>query len=347
MTLKEIAAEAGVSISTVSRVINQNDSHAASKEVQDRIWEIVRRTGYTPNTAARNLQKGISQAADKKRSSRSIACLFARTPEALTDSFFSRLARSIEQEAFRQDYLVKYNFTAIDLTHPSTFRLITDNNVDGVAVLGRCDKNMLKLLKRYFRFVVYSGLNELNAKYDQVICNGYQAAFDAMEHLFTLGHKHIGYVGEKTQEDRYVGYCAALSNHKLPMKREYVAEVTLSSEGGYQGTKRLLSLSSSRQITAIFCPNDMTAIGAMHAIKEQGLRVPEDISVISIDDIDTAQYLSPMLTTIHIPVEEMGKMAAKILIDRIEGGHQLPVKMNLPFYLANRESCAPPRKSNK
>ena len=166
MTLREIAAEAGVSISTVSRVINQTSPHAASKEVQDRIWEIVRKTGYTPNLSARKLQKGVSDESAGPHSSRAIACLLARTPSALTDYFFSSLARAIEQEAFRHDYLLKYNLTAIDFEHPSTFRLLTENNVDGVAVLGRCDKNTLKLLKKYFRYVAYSGLNELNAKYD-------------------------------------------------------------------------------------------------------------------------------------------------------------------------------------
>ncbi len=94
------------------------------------------------------------------------------------------------------------------------------------------------------------------------------------------------------------------------------------------------------KVTAIFCSNDITAIGAMHAFQESGFHIPGDISVISIDDIDTAQYLTPMLSTIHIPTQEMGQMAAKILIDRIEGGHRLPIKMNLPFYLASRESCA-------
>ena len=78
----------------------------------------------------------------------------------------------------------------------------------------------------------------------------------------------------------------------------------------------------------------------MHAFQESGIRIPQDISLISIDDIDTASYLTPMLTTIHIPTQEMGQMAAKILIDRIDGGHRLPIKLNLPFYLANRESCA-------
>lgn len=92
-------------------------------------------------------------------------------------------------------------------------------------------------------------------------------------------------------------------------------------------------------VTAFFCPNDVTAIGAMRAVKEHNLSIPQDVSLISIDDIDTAQYLTPMLTTIHIPVEEMGQMTAKILIDRIEGGHTLPIKVNLPYYLAGRESC--------
>ena len=135
MTLKEIAREAGVSISTVSRVINKNSTNVASKEVQDRIWEIVRRTGYTPNATARSLKTGAAKAADSP--TRSIACLYARAEDSNSDLFFSTLARSIEKEAFKHNYVLKYSFTGIDIHHPNTFRLITDNHVDGVVVLGR------------------------------------------------------------------------------------------------------------------------------------------------------------------------------------------------------------------
>ena len=173
MTLKEIAQEAGVSISTVSRVINQGNSNVASKEVQDRIWEIVRRTGYIPNSNARNLKNGMTSVTIEP--SRSIACLFARTPDAITDPFFSHLAHSIEKEAFKQNYILKYSFTSIDIQDPTTFHLITNNQVDGVAVLGRCDKPMLSFLKKYFNYVIYAGLNSLNAKYDQVLCESLQA----------------------------------------------------------------------------------------------------------------------------------------------------------------------------
>ena len=179
MTLKEIAQEAGVSISTVSRVINQSNSGAASKEVQDRIWEIVRRTNYTPNSSARNLKSGKTSSG--QASSHSIACLFARKPDAITDPFFSQLARSIEKEAFKQNYILKYSFTAIDIQHPSTFHLITDNQVDGVAILGRCNKQLLSFLKKHFNYVIYTGLNSLNAKYDQVLCESTLASEHVIE----------------------------------------------------------------------------------------------------------------------------------------------------------------------
>lgn len=340
MTLKEIAQEAGVSISTVSRVINQTNSGAASQEVQKRIWEIVRRTGYTPNSIARSLKIGDKQ--DTAELSHSIACLFARTPEAISDPFFSTIAHSIEKEAFRHNYILKYSFTAIDFQHPSTFHLLTNNQVDGIAILGRCSRQLLSFLKKYFNYVIYTGLNSLNAKYDQVLCEGFQCGLSAVEYLISLGHREIAYIGETKDEERYTGYVEALNKHHLPLRQEYISDVLLSSEGGYLGAKALLN--RTRTMTAVFCPNDMTAIGVMHAIQESGLKIPQDISVIGIDDIDTAQYLSPMLTTIHVPLDEMGQMAAKILIDRIQGGHHIPMKILMPFYPAVRESCAPPRR---
>lgn len=339
MTLKEIAQEAGVSISTVSRVINKNNAKAASKEVQDKIWEIVRRTGYTPNSYARNLKQGVDASAVDAHS---LACIFSRTPHFMNDPFFSNLARSVEVEAYKQNYIVKSSFTPLDLSKPESNHLFVDSGINGVVVLGRCDKITLKFLKQHCRHVVYTGLNRIDAKYDQILCNGQDACRYAVEHLISLGHKRIGYIGETQNENRFIGYRETIKNHDLPFLPSYVASVMLSSSGGYDGAAQLLA--KQPNLTAFFCCNDMTAIGAMRAIRDAGLKIPEDISVISIDDIDTAQYLSPMLTTIHVPIEEMGQMAAKTLIDRITGGHTLPMTIQLPFYLSQRDSCAPPRK---
>lgn len=339
MTLKEIAQEAGVSISTVSRVINNTDSKAASPEVKERIWEVVRRTGYVPNSAAQNLKLGHT--GSNKTNSHSLFCLYARTPNAPDDPFFSSLARSVEIEAYKQNYILKSSFTSFDITKSETCRMILDTDVSGGVILGRCDKPTLKFLKQHFHYVAYTGLNGIDANFDQILCDGYGASICAMEHLIQLGHKHIGYLGETSLENRYQGYRDCLEKYHLPYDNSYVAPVTFSSNGGYKGAKRLLE--QQPRLTAIFCGNDITAIGAMRAIKDHGLKIPKDISVISIDDIDTAQYLSPMLTTVHVPVDAMGSTAAKILIDRINGGHTLPMKIHLPCHLAKRESCGKPR----
>lgn len=337
MTLKEIADLAGVSVSTVSRVINHGNTKVASKEVKDTIWRIIRETNYVPNSAARNLKLGNSSES-LQASIKSIGCIFARSKDTVNDPFFSQIARALEQEAFKQGYILKYSFSAYDINDANTFHLITNNQVNGIAVLGRFDKNLLNFIKKQYKHVVYTGLNIIDTDYDQVICDGYQASIAAVNYLYKLGHTAIGYVGEKHKELRYQGYLDAMNQLKLPVLRENIIVTQISSEGGYNGVKEYLK--KDPQVTALFCANDLTAIGAMKAIKEKGLIIPSDLSIISIDDIDTAQYMSPMLTTIRVPMEELGKMTAKILIDRIENGKTLPMKVELPFTLITRESCS-------
>jgi len=333
MTLKDIAKEAGVSISTVSRILNGNSTNVARKEIQDKVWEIARAGGYIPNSHAQSLKLGTTA----KKYTKSIACIYARSADAKNDAFFSALTRSMEQDALKEGFILKYSFSAYDIHNPATRRQIINNEVDGVAVLGRCDKETLKILKQHFKKVVYTGLNALDDEYDQVICDGYAVAADAMEYLISLGHTKIGYIGEMQKEVRYTAYRDILKKHHIPIDNNLITDVPISSDGGYQGAKRILS--KTRDVTAFLCINDITAIGALKAIQDCNFKVPDDISVISIDDIDIAQYVSPMLTTMHIPIEEMGKMAAKILIDRIKNGHFLPLKISLPYYLVKRESC--------
>lgn len=336
MTLKEIANLAGVSISTVSRVINQKNTKVASKEVQDKIWKIVRESNYVPNATARNLKMGYTQQ-KTPLDTNTFGCIFARSTTDMNDPFFSQIARAMEQEAFKRGYLMKYSFTAFDINDPNVYHQITSNQVGGIAILGRFDQNLLKFIKSHYKHVIYTGLNKIDQDMDQIICDGYQASMMAVKHLHKLGHSKIGYVGEKNKEMRYQGYCDAMSTLNLPVKREHIIVTPQSSEDGYKSVKEFLKKPPT--VSALFCANDLTAIGAIKAVKEMGYKVPNDISVISIDDIDTAQYVSPMLTTVHIPMEELGKMTAKILIDRIENGKSIPIKIEIPFYIANRESC--------
>ncbi len=341
MTLKDIAREAGVSVSTVSRVINKKGPHVAKPEIQNRIWEIVSRTGYVPNENAINLKRNTPT--DAVDAPSTIACLFARTPESINDPFFSQLARSVEAAAFKEGYHVQYSLTEIDMKNPHHMQSMKSKSLKGVVVLGRCDKDLLHYLKRYFHYVSYTGLNLLDAQYDQTICDGKAISATAVEYLINLGHKHIAYIGETSNEDRFVGYKTALEQHGIAFNEAFVADVVLSTKNGYNGAKELLQKASG--ITAILCANDLTAIGAMSALSEAGIKVPKDISVMGIDDIDMAHFMPVRLTSVHVPVEEMGHMATKVLLDRINGGHTLHMKVSLPFYIVERASCAKPPKT--
>lgn len=345
MTLKEIAAEVGVSVSTVSRVINMKGPHVARPEIQNRIWEIVSRNGYTPNAHAVGLKRQSEPEAGRtgEEPLGSIACLFARTPQSIDDPFFSQLARNVEVAAFRNGYHVQCSLTEVDIKQPTMLQNLMNQNIRGVVVLGRCDWEMLHYLKQCFRYVSYAGLNPVDAKYDQIICDGRLISKKAMEYLIELGHREIAYIGETNNEQRFLGYCDALKEHGLTFRAENVADVQLSTENGYRGARALMSRNTGT--TAIMCANDLTAIGAVRALYENGVRIPQDISIISIDDIDMVQYLPTKLTSVHIPVDEMGQMATKLLLDRIDGGHNLPLVVSLPFYIAERESCAKPPKT--
>jgi DNA-binding LacI/PurR family transcriptional regulator len=345
VSLKDIAKESGVSISTVSRVINKNGFSFARPELQDKIWEIVNRTGYLPNENALNLRKGrkYTPNSDISENKLSIACLFARTPESIKDPFFSQLARSVEAAAFKENYHVQYSLTEIDMKKPEMLRNISGKRVKGVVILGRCDKDLLYSLQKYFKYVSYTGLNALDAKYDQVICDGREVSKAAVSYLVGLEHKNIAYIGEINNESRFEGYKAALEGHGILFNKSYVADVMHSTENGYRGARELLR--KAADITAVLCANDITAIGAISAFREAGVCIPRDISVMGIDDIDIAPFMPIKLTSVHVPIDELGQIATRVLIDRINNGHTIHMKITLPFYIAERDSCARPPRS--
>lgn len=342
MTLKELSRLAGVSVSTVSRVVNKNDTNAASEQVRNKIWELVHQTGYIPNHSAQSLKMGIQS--EKKESCRKIACIFARTPDGKTDPFFSQIFRSIEHECIKSGYELTGVYTALDVKNAS--RDIAQTDYDGIIVLGRYSRSLLQLIKDNSKNIVYTGLNAINDPYDQIICDGYEAAKAAVRYLKMLGHCNIGYLGEKSEEARYRGYYDAIQELRLPLRRELIIDTEQSMQGGYiGGCKILTAISGSSESvatrpTAIFCANDSTAVGVIKALNEQGVNIPKEISVISIDNTEICQFSTPMLTSISIPKEELGKIALKTLVDRMEGGHTLPMKIEIPFSLIIRESCA-------
>ena len=334
MTLKEISNMVGVSVSTVSRVLN--DEHFGTEEVRNKVWEAVRKTGYVPNSAAQNLRKHIKNIPETK--TKTIICLFGRIKNPVENPYFEHVARAIEHQALQLGYVTASTFSVLDTNDTGVLEKILSFKPDGVVILGLLNEKMRFLIKKHFRNVCYTGQNVLQDEWDQVICDGFIAAQTAVRHLINVGHRKIAYVGETQKESHYEAYCETLKESGIVVDNSLVSRCEQTSEGGYKGIDSVLDRSSIDLPSAIFCSNDIVAIGAIRKLVEGGYKIPRDFSVISIDNINLAQYTRPMLTTVSVPMEELGSATAKLLIDRIEKGHKLPIKMILPSKLIIRES---------
>lgn len=333
MSLKDIAKTADVSISTVSRILNNPNTSSASSETKQKVREIAKQMGYIPNQAARTLKKP-----DVPTPLQSIYCLIATPPdETKDDLFYSTLTASIESEAYKQNYSMGYTFSSTDFDQKHILEIMQNNAAKGLIILGRFRPELLNKLRKYFKHLIYISLNNIDVKCDGIICDGYKVARDAVRYLHESGHRKIGFIGTPN-DSRLNGYLDALDQLGLKYSPDYIIDdISLSMDGGYHGMLRLLD--KTRELTAVFCANDMVSIGALRACKESGILIPDNLSIIGMNNIETIQYVSPMLSSVHVPLEEMGKMATKILIDSINKGHSVPIKIFFPYYIVKRESC--------
>ncbi|MBQ9980230.1 MAG: LacI family DNA-binding transcriptional regulator [Oscillospiraceae bacterium] len=328
MSLKSIAQKVGVSPSTVSRVLNDNSPTCASRELKDRIWQAAKEEGYTPNQSARTLRTG-----SKNRQSR-VTVVMTRPNALEEDPFFYELCRCVDIELCAAGCEAGEMVCAEGLSADDLANKLSGS--DGVVIVGRCPENLSRSIKKVTGNIVAVSRNPRDFDMDEVVCDGERAAELAMNHLLDLGHRKIAYIGECTNEDRYVGYCESLIRHNLHMDYDIIVPCEPSLSDGRDAMEKLLARGS---FTAVFCANDIIALGAMEALKIRGREVQGKISVISIDDIEQGRRQSPMLTTVSVPLRDMAHSAVMLLLDRIKGGHKTSMRVELPCALIKRESC--------
>lgn len=333
MTLKEIAERAGVSVSTVSRIINSSDDSFARKSVRDTVWKIIKETGYVPNSSARALKQCKSSI--ESTPVHTISYILGRTKTLDENPFFAQTARAIEQQALNMGYVISSSYSILDLK--DCMRLQKIEATGNAIVLGRFNRNTRQFLESHYKNIVYVGRNVIDAEWDQIVCDGYEATKTAVNHLISIGHTRIAYIGETEHEVRFQAFLETMKAHGLHCDKTYIASFAQDSAGGYLGAEYLLQHANPLP-TALFCATDITAVATVKKLLEAGIKIPEQISVISMDDIEIAQYISPMLTTVSMPKIEMGRLAVRTLIDRVNKGHRLPVKIFLPHKLILRES---------
>ncbi len=330
MSLKEIARKTGTSISTVSRVLNHPDYSCKDPALSDAIWQAAKDLHYLPNSAARELRMGISPV-----ESPFMTDIFLTRFESMEqDHFFLELFQCIKEELLRQQCLLGDMLNPMDIL--ALGEMISRKKDTGLIILGKCPEELLPRLKKRYRYLVGIDRNPTDFLYDEVICNGATAAQMAMEHLISLGHQNIAYIGDCTYEARYTGYYQSHLSHNLPINHANIHPTRQTEEEGFQIMKQILS--AKDRPTAVFCANDSTALGVLRAIRQSKKRgyLP---SVISIDNISAAERTNPMLTTIDIPKKEMSHLALSLLLDQRTGQHSQPVRTELPCRLVVRESC--------
>lgn len=333
MKLKDIANAAGTSVSTVSRVLNQTSPTCASEELRNKIWKIATEGGYIPDENARCLKSGV-----RKERVRTVSVVLARISSLEDEPFFAELFRCLESEFLKQHITVKNVIYAEDF--PGTDL----RGSGGVIILGRCSQSLLDRIKAQNKNIVGIWRNSQDFNVDEVICDGRKAAIMAVEHLLSLGHKKIAYIGGCSNEQRYIGYCDVMFGSNIPIDYRLIKPTNQTGDAAEAAFLELLEQKKADAVsfTAIFCANDVTAIRVLKLLDEnRKIFRKNPVSVISIDDIEEAQNTKPYLTTVRIPRREMAHMAVMLLLDRIDGGHTETIRNEFPCRIIERSSCLP------
>jgi LacI family transcriptional regulator, galactose operon repressor len=331
MTIRQIADLAGVSIATVSRVLNGRDDVAP--ETRDLVRQVIREHGYTANRSARGLsagRTGLIGILVPMVFPAYFAGILAGAAEALTER---DLPIALSPTGGEHDREV----SVIDRLHGLT---------DGALIIlpEESGEELERLQDNGYRFVVIDPLMPLAERIPSVSAAHTSGADQAMQHLLALGHRRIAHIagpsGWVATEDRRRGYHAALAAAGILPDPALTVDTTPEIAHGQDAAAHLLNLPDPP--TGILCFNDNNAIGGIQAARARGLRVPEDLSIVGFDDVETATVVTPKLTTVRQPLAEMGRTGVSLLMRLLDGERFETLHVELATRLVVRESTAPP-----
>lgn len=330
LTIEHIATLAEVSRSTVSRVLNNHPS--VSPTVRERVLQVIREQNYAPQAAARSLASSRTD---------TIGLLVPRSAAvSLTDPFIASMIQSLFEASAQQGYFVMLSMLTADMEPGFYERILRSRQVDGVIMFSSdIDDPILPLLIKDGGPLVLIGRHPYFLYVTSVDVENREGAREAVAHLIGLGHRRVGVINGQLQMEaaqaRRDGYKQALLEAGIGIDPHLMVEGFYSETAAFQAMLKLLDL--PQPPTAVFAASDSMAIGALHAVRQRGLRVPEDIALIGYDDLPLAAYATPPLTSVHQPIGEMGAHAVRVLVEQIKG--QSPAtSVRLPARLVVRES---------
>ena len=331
-TIAEVARRAGVSVSTVSHVVN--GTRKVAPGTAHAVQAVIDAVGYRPNVLARSL---------KTASSRSVGIAIS----AIANPYFSDIICAVEAECARLGMMVFLSDTQDDPQRElAVVTAFDQRRVDGVILAPSADPERRALAYlRAARLPCVHVDRTPDPSFDQVGVNNREAMRALVAHVAGFGHRRIGYVGGHpgfaTTLERIEGYRAGLQLAGVSFDPSYLVTGSATTASASEATSALLSLADPP--TAIVAGNNMATIGAVRAIRSRGLKVPADVSVVGFDDFEWADCFEPRLTLVAQPCEEIGKRAASLLIERIANPSGAPQSVRLDARLIIRDSCARPQ----
>lgn len=340
MTIKDIAKKCGVGIGTVSRAINNHPD--INPETKQKVMEVIRETGFVPNNSARNL---------KRTDAKCIAVLI----KGISNPFFSSAIQVIEKQVQKKKYaMVMQHVESYEDELEAALELVKEKRLRGIIFLGGSyhhDERQISMLKVPFVFCTIGTVEDigLSWEYSNIAVDDRAESKKMVDYLLDLGHRRIAIITEGAEAEsvgqlRLEGYRDAHAARGIQVDEALILEIKekddpYTMKNGYQKTKELLQ--SGVPFTAIFAIADYLAIGVCRALYEEGLRIPEDVSVAGFDGLAIGEFYTPQLTTISQPVEAMAEKTVQLLLNVISGksDHQHII---FPGKLIRRESTAKP-----
>lgn len=305
-TIQQVANEAGVSVATVSRVINNHQS--VSTQTRLKVEEVIRRLNYEPNILGRNLRRAQSR------------MILVLVP-SISNPFYSKIVQGIEDVASQYKYNILLGTTeSIAERGKSYLNILKQKSADGIISMDPVvDLSELAGLDDTYPVIQCCEYSE-NLEFPYVTIDNLMAAYKAAKHLISQGYKRIAMINSDERflyaRQRKQGYLMALREYDIEYRDEWMIHTELGFEGGQEATRTFLSLNNRPD--AIFAVADTLAIGALSAIKETGLSVPHDIAVVGFDNIPFSEMTNPTLSTVSQPMYDIGAKAAHMLLQKIE-----------------------------
>jgi len=306
--IQQVAAEAGVSVATVSRYINKPDTVAPKTRVK--VKEAIQKLNYEPSSLGRNLRKSESR-------------LFIVLIPSISNPFYFEIIKGIETEALKKQYNIMLCETASDPEREEIyFELVRTRMADGIISMDPAVniKTLQEMSDRYA--IVQCSEYSIDTDIAYVSIDSVSAAYQAVKHLINIGNKKIALINSDKSflyaRQREEGYLKALEEYNITKNDDYIY---YTDELDFQAGERAMRaiLNNEERPTAVFAVSDVLAIGALKTIQAYGLKVPDDIAVVGFDKISFSNMTNPTLTTISQPMYEMGRTAAKMLLDKIKG----------------------------